>query len=1021
MTLLLPHAAAPQGEATAFDFETGDLQGWEVVEGQFGRLVCDRKVFHHTGEPYNKQGEFLLSTLETVDYRPNDGFTGVVTSPAFTLTTPRLCFLIGGGGGAGEYLALCLAGEEDEVRAARGDNSQTMRRHMWEVSEFVGRRVFLRLVDKETGGWGHITCDDFRPPTDEEAATLPADASPAPPSPFNLDLRRHCADRLASTRAAVDDLRDTFGPLYPRAGERLQELARLTAELERIGSPGEKARLRALAATVDELCHQALLDNPLLRAQPILYVSRNQYKRDHHNSETMFQNGAVHGGFEGGGALRLLDLSRDGRVQTLLDAPEGMVRDPEVHFDGRRILVSYRRDRADDYHIYELGADGSGPRQLTVGSQVADIDPMYLPNGDIIFASTRDPKVCACNVHRQANLFRMDADGRHLRQVSGNTLFDGHPSLLPDGRVLYSRWEYVDKHFGPAQGLWTMNPDGTNHAVYYGNNAWWPGAILDGRAVPGGELVIATLGSCHAPPFGEIALIDRRVGFDGQEPIVRSWPAGPVSRNGYDHVWELPLRYEDPCPLSDKYFLASRTIGGPEDHYGLYLLDVFGNEVLVHQDSDRGCFDPMPLAPRKRPPTIPDGVAYGSPEGTFFVQDVYSGTGMEAVPRGSVKWLRMVESPPKRFISGGDFENGARQAPAMNWSDVVNKRIIGRVPVAKDGSAHFRAPADRFLFFQLLDEDGMMIQSMRSGTILMPGETRGCVGCHDERNTAALSFRRPQAVAAPPATPEPWYGPPREFSYAAEVQPVLDRYCVSCHDYGKPAGERLNLCGDKTLLFSISYLELRRKSGTNFVPDKPGADKRLIKVVNHGPPEVLPAFSWGSHRSKLVDVIRGGHAHLRLDSESLDRLITWIDLNAVYYGSFACVRPDNLGGRCPLSPAQIAGLKALTGMEVDREVQASYVNLTRPELSYCLRANLSTTAGGLAEPETARYADKSNSQYQEALAIIRAGAVELAARPRMDMPGAVPHESCLRARDETAARRNAEEQARAALRAEAGR
>jgi len=361
---------------------------------------------------------------------------------------------------------------------------------------------------------------------------------------------------------------------------------------------------------------------------------------------------------------------------------------------------------------------------------------------------------------------------------------------------------------------------------------------------------------------------------------------------------------------------------------------------------------------------------------------------MESVRRGTIKWLRVVESPPKRFISSGDLNNGARQAPAMNWSDVGNKRIIGTVPVEADGSAYFRAPSGRFLYFQLLDDDGMMVQSMRSGAFLQPGETAACTGCHEERSTAVPSTYNALAMRRPPSLPEPWYGPEREFSYAAEVQPVLDRHCVSCHDYGQPAGQTLNLCGDKTLLFSVSYLELHRKSGTVFRLTPPSEPDPPIKVVNHGPPEVLPAYSWGSHRSKLIQVLRSGHEDVRLDTESFDRLATWIDLNAVYYGSFACERPSNLGGRSPIDPNGLARLSGLTGLNVTDEVKGSYVNLTRPELSLCLTTNL-PEAGGKA-----RFTGTSDPAYQEALAIIRAGAADLVRRPRMDMPGAQPDPLC---------------------------
>jgi Hydrazine synthase alpha subunit middle domain len=965
-------ATIASADQPAFDFETGDLQGWMVVEGQFDRMVCDRATFRNTGQPYNKQGKYYLCTIETAAYTGNDAMTGVLQSPTFVLETPRVSFLVGGGKGLGVYVALCLAQTDEEVRSARGTNDETMLRHIWDVAEFVGQKVYLKLVDQETGGWGHVTFDDFRPPTAEETAAIRADAAKPPPSPFETASRESCLAKLRSLRLAIDDLRETVGDGYTNWRDYLGRAAKLEAGI----AATQRVSRTDIPERVDSLAREALAANPLVSGRPIIYVSREQYLRDHHNTETMFENGAVHGPFRGGGALKKLDLAT-GNVVTLLDAPQGIVRDPEVSFDGQRVIFSYRKDAADDYHIWEMNADGTGLRQITSGPNVSDIDPVYLPDGDIVFASTRDRKLCACNVHVQANLFRCEPDGSGLRQLGGNPLFEGHPWPMPDGRILYTRWEYVDKHFGPAQGLWTMNPDGTEQATYYHNNAWWPGAILDGHPVPDTDRVIATLSSCHAPPFGEIAVIDRRLGFEGERPLVKTWPQVPVTRDGYDHVWGLPLRYEDPYPLSDTVFLCSRTVRRPvsdgvngTDQYGIYLIDLFGNEVLLHTDDQRSCFDPMPLAPRPRPPILPDRVASEGSTGLFFVYDIYVGTGMGAVPRGAARWLRVVESPPKRFISNGDWNNGARQAPAMNWSDVGNKRIIGRVPIEPDGSAYFRAPANTFLFFQLLDDRGMMIHSMRSGTMVQPGETASCIGCHDERNTAVPVGSGPRALARPPSDPEPWYGPPREFDYRAEVQPVFDRYCISCHDYGKPAGKVLNLSGDRTLIFSASYLELHRRSGTVFQLAKPDDPLPLIKVVNHGPPEVLPPYAWGSHRSKLIRTLLDGHYDVKLDAESLDRLVTWVDMNGVFYGSYQPDHPDNLGGRCPLTPAQIARLNELTGLNVADEIAASWVNLTRPELSPCLTTNLPPPAGGTAEPGKERFSGTDDPKYQEAAGII---------------------------------------------------
>ena len=282
------------------------------------------------------------------------------------------------------------------------------------------------------------------------------------------------------------------------------------------------------------------------------------------------------------------------------------------------------RKRVTPYHIFEMRADGSGLNQLTSGDQASDIDPVYLPDNRIAFASTRNPKYCGCNRHIQSNLFVMDADGANIHQIGRNNLFESRPSVMEDGRILYDRWEYVDRHFGPSFGLWTMYPDGTRQELFYGNNAWSPGAIFDARMIPGSRQVVAIFGACHDRPWGAMVIVDRCRGLDGLPPIVRHWPPDLASllpdprdvprKEGIEHphvglidsLVGLSTKYEDPWPLSDKYFLCSRMTGQGEQ-MGIYLLDLFGNEVLVHTE-DPGCFDPMPIGPRPLPPTPPTRV-----------------------------------------------------------------------------------------------------------------------------------------------------------------------------------------------------------------------------------------------------------------------------------------------------------------------------------------------------------------------------------------------------------------------------
>ena len=974
----------------AFDFETGDLQGWRVIEGEFGWLVCNRPHFHiQATVPYNKQGEYFLTTLDTAEGESNDPFTGVIESPVFVLSEGKISFRIGGGSHDDTYVALCTL-DGEELFKASGKNREKMEAVTWDARDHVGRPLFLRVADRNPGGWGHITCDNF-----QLNATIDEAASRTHFARRQRDVReRRLREKretlltgIQTTRPAIVDLMETFGQGYPNGSAHLTELD----ALERASVDGDLESFGKLESDLENLRRRALTENPLVSGQPLLYVVRAQYLPDHHNTATLFQNGEINtGSFRGGGALKSIHFGEEGRTETLIKLPDGLVRDPEVSFDGKRVLFSMRRNKADDYHIYEVGVDGSSLRQLTSGSELSDFDPLYLPSGEILLVSTRDYKLCQCNRHIMGNLFIMDADGGGLHQVGRNTLFEGHPSLLPDGRILYDRWEYVDKHFGPAMGLWTVNPDGTNHAVYYGNNAWSPGAIVDARIIPGTERFVATFGSCHDRPWGAFAVADRRIGMDGADPVVFSRPENIASyltnrrdyqvglnRNGHpmggqiDNFVRLPVKYEDPYPLSDKHFLASRTIEG--ERMGIFLLDVFGNEILLH-DEGPGCFDPMPIAPRERPPVIAPKNNLAKSEGAYYVADVYAGTGMTNVERGTVKTLRVVEAPAKTFWTQTNWNIDATQAPAMNWNSTNNKRILGTVPVEPDGSAYFTVPSDTFLFFQLLDEDGMMVQSMRSGTMLAAGETSGCVGCHDHRLTTVPNRKRPAAFSRLPRRLEPWYGPPRDFNYLTEVQPVFDRQCVSCHDYGRPAGEVLNLSGDMGLAFNTSYSELRIKSPVRWHRDAPAAPKPLVKAVDDGPPEALPAYAWGSHRSRLVDVMRSGHHDVQLDRESLDRVVTWIDLNAPYYGSYASVYRDNVFGRSPLNDAELAELRELTDVAVGEqrsEMQVSQVSFDRPELSPCL--------AGL---------EREDPRYAKAVAIIETGRTRLEALPRMDMSNA---------------------------------
>lgn len=702
----------------------------------------------------------------------------------------------------------------------------------------------------------------------------------------------------------------------------------------------------------------------------IIYIERAQYIPDHHNSETMFQKGEINeAGFAGNSALRALDLNT-GKSRTLVEVKEGIVRDPEISFDGKKIIFSMRKNRDDSYHIYEIDSDGTHLKQLTFADYVTDIDPLYLPDGSIIFSSTREPKFCMCNRHIMANLFLMDADGANIIQLGNSTLHEAHSALLNDGRIIYDRWEYVDRNFGDAQALWVVHPDGTKHSIYYGNNTPAPGAVIDARAIPGSQLIACIFGSCHDRPWGALALLDRRLGVDGIKPVVRIWPANSIGRvapdgdtrlDDYDAFMSINIKYEDPFPLNENQILVSRYIQLPDGKYtekmGLYLVDVADNEEHLLLEGNLSVFDPQPLCERFKPAMLPVKRDYSGSTGVFFVQNVYEGTHMKGVEPGAAKYLRVIESPPKMNWTAQPWGGQGQQAPGMNWTNFENKRILGEVPVEEDGSAYFEVPSNTFVYFQLLDKDKKMIQSMRSGTMVQSGEVNGCIGCHDDRiNVPLPTGKMLKALGKKPARMTGWNGQaPELFSYLKQVQPIFDRNCVSCHDFDAGDRNKLVLAGDNNPYFNASYIDL-------YV-------KKKISVVGAGPAAIQQAYNWGSHASALTGIIDGNHHDVRLSEDEKRIIYTWMDINAAYYPVYESAYPDNIAGRCPLDDIELKQLGKLTGIDFwaindyHRKV-GPQISFERPELSPCL--------------------DKirdDKTKYDEALELIATGGERLRSKP----------------------------------------
>jgi hypothetical protein len=995
---------APEGEIggspgsvkSLFDFESGTLDQWEIISGGFGKIITDRATFYG-GQPHNKQGQYFLSTLDTPEGPPSDLYVGELRSMPFQLRSPKVSFLIAGGN-KDVSLAICQV-NGTVIRAASGNNSEIMTRIEWDLRDFTGQELFLKIVDTNQGSWGHLTFDDFQ----ADAIFNPATVEQWRRKSVEKQFEKF-SEEVLPFKEAVLDLAECFPTRYRDTHQELiQELSEFDTRFNRLKELALQGDSQSVT-DADNLFHslmekkgKALLDNPLLQEQPLLFVSRKQYPPDHHNTETLFLEGEINeASYNPPGKIKILNPVT-GETKILVDAGEtGLTRDPEISWDGKRVLFSMRKSREEGYNIYEMDLTGTGLHRLTSLSGVSDIDPVYLPDGRIVMSSTRDPKYCMCNRHIMANLYCMDGDGANIHQISNNTLFDGQGSVMQDGRILYNRWEYVDRNFGDAQGLWTVNPDGTLHSVFYGNNKSSPGGVINGREIPGSQQVVCIFVACHDRPWGAMAIIDRNQGVDGREPVVKIWP--PESLD-LVHVegWNPDLfavvrpRYEDPYPLADlqtgagagKYFLCARTLDHQTEQTGVYLVDVFGNEVLVYREEEgMGCFDPMPILSRSSmmdasdmppskqiisslPLTRPSLSRVDNKNGSFYIQDVYEGQKMRGVERGEVKFLRVVETPEKQSFTNAINWNGqGAQFPAVNWQSFETKRIQGTVPVEEDGSAYFEAPPNRFIYFQLLDKDGKMIQSMRSGTVIQPGEIQGCIGCHEDRNrTPSPISKSSLALERPPSPMGQGYGVGKGFSYLDEVQPVLDRHCLKCHDIGGTASDKVTLSGDKEVVFNFSYAEIWKKG--------------LIKVTGGGISELQEAKSWGSHASRLTQCLEGHH-DVRLTDEEKQKVYTWIDLNGVYYGTYDSAYVENPTGRCPISEKEMNRLGEICQFKPSffydhPQHPGALISFDRPELSPCVKP-----------------LDVKSQEYQEALALIQKGKDNLAAKPRADMPGFIP-------------------------------
>ena len=711
-----------------------------------------------------------------------------------------------------------------------------------------------------------------------------------------------------------------------------------------------------------------------------------------------------------GSRLCKLNL-RTKQLAVLLDDPKGNIRDPRVHYDGGRILFAYRKGGARHYNLYELNTDGSGLRQLTFG-EWDDTDPAYLPDGGIVFVSSRGRRFIPCNHVRAAMLYRMDARGDNILCLSANNVRDDRPAVLPDGRVIYTRWEYVDSAIGSFRDLWVMNPDGTGQMILFGGTVRPPDLVYskcDALPIPGTDGRVV---SVFSPPVGtrenagNVMVVDVK---SGPDEAAAAKQISPDRNLGYHYFWPSGIPwfgggrtgFRDPYPLSEDCFLAA------EDK-SLLVLDGKGT-IQEFFRSDKMLHDPRVIRPRLRERVIPPHSKLSRSTGRLVLADVYRGRNMQGLKHGEIKKLLVLEDLPKPV--------SYYSLPGIISMDGTHtlRRVLGTVPVEPDGSASFEVPPLRALYFVALDERGLAVKRMQSYTMVMPGETQGCVGCHEPRTEPPGSAGSdiPTALKRPPSRIKPIAGVPDVFDYPRDIQPIWDKHCVSCHSAEKPSG-RVVLTGDYNEWFTQSYYALFAYGQVSDMFGRYNTEFR-----NH------QAYGFGTGASPLMNKVDGTHYDVKLTEQEHDTVRLWIEASAYFAGTYAAYNhSENAVAGALASNARVEIGKPLDGIiynrclwchdsaaSIGRRVRKGRMNtpkhcwnlynLSHPEKSMILLAPLSEDAGGYEwckdrYGQSVVFRDKQDPDYQAILRAIRAAKARQEKAGRYDMPGFRPNEHYVR-------------------------
>ena len=584
--------------------------------------------------------------------------------------------------------------------------------------------------------------------------------------------------------------------------------------------------------------------------------------------------------------------------ELLLDDPDGIIKDPCISPDGSYLVFAwYKSEYGDGFHIYEMNLTTRKTRQITgnpVGLEVGDFEPCILPTGDILFNSSRFFGMSENGYNIVSNLYICNRNGEWLRRIGYDHDHTFHPVMMSDGKVLYSRWEFNDRTRISCGGYFTMNPDGCMQNEYWGNQSDFPLLKYQGREIPnsGGKLM-GIAGGNLAPYQGEVVLIDPTVSrnrWPGNDNTsikmlapVREAPMDPSNAmSGHDGGVEWT--FQNPWPFDEEHFLVSWGPKGSSDRFQIYLFNADASRELVAWDNDMSVSQPIVIDPPcpfdKVPPLYRQMADYTKETAVLGVANVYHGMGSAGIEKGTIKNIRVISIGPYRtnfstVVGILGFAPVPIGAPFSSWH---TKTLLGEASIEEDGSACFEVPANTPLFFQTVDKDGRMINTMRSWATLMPGERWDCAGCHEDKNEAPMAFSPVAVTPKPLETHLGFEGKP--MSFPKIIQPIFDEHCITCHNAAHDSGLDLranpsyNSQGKRT--FNGSYNKLSRKQG-KYVD-------WITQYEKAAPRTEFPVP--GSSTSFLADKLLEGHAPEEMTAEELETIFCWIDMMVPHAGTY---------------------------------------------------------------------------------------------------------------------------------------